>query len=54
MKSKQEPNNLVVAEHVESQVVELEVSDTDSDDNDQSESTTINSERGVESNEPKE
>lgn len=53
IKPKQESINFVVAEHVETQVVELEVSDTVSDDN-QPETKTIKPKRGVKRNEPKE
>lgn len=53
IKPKQESIDFVVAEHVETQVVELEVSDTVSDDN-QTETKTIKPKRGVKRNEPKE
>jgi diadenylate cyclase len=53
MKPKQESIDFVVAEHVETQVVELEVSDTVNDVN-QPETKTIKPKRGVKRNEPKE
>ena len=53
IKPKQEPNELVVADHVDTKVVELEVSDTTDNEN-QTDTTVIDSKRGVNSDEPKE
>ena len=53
IKPKQETNELIVADHVDTKVVELEVSDTAVNDN-HADTTKIDSKRGVNSDEPKE